>query len=105
MISARFFQKNGRITGVTVSGHAGFADYGHDIVCASVTSAVQLTANAITDILLAPCDVRVQENSISIFPKADFGLEVLHLLQALELHLSALAEDYPNTISILVSEV
>lgn len=105
MISARFFQKNGRLTGVTVSGHAGFADYGQDIVCASVTSAVQLTANAITDVLCVPCDVQVQENSISISAGRDAGEETVHFLQALRLHLSVLAEDYPNTISISVSEV
>ncbi len=50
MICARFFRKNGSLSSVAaISGHAGFADAGEDIVCASVSSAVQLVANGITE--------------------------------------------------------
>ncbi len=105
MISIRFFQRSGKLAGVAVSGHAGYADYGQDIVCASVTSAVQLTANGITEILKAPCNVRMEKNRISIELDRDAGQDAVFFLQALSLHLSVLAEDYPNTISILVSEV
>lgn len=105
MISVRFFQNSGKLTGVTVSGHAGYAEYGQDIVCASVTSAVQLTANGITEILKAPCNVRMDKNRISIELGRDAGQDAEAFLQALSLHLSVLAEDYPNTISIFVSEV
>ncbi len=106
MISVRFFQKGGKLTGVTVSGHAGYAEYGQDIVCASVTSAVQLTANGITEVLKAPCNVHMEKNRISIeIMDRNAGQEAVYFLQALSLHLSVLAEDYPNTISILVSEV
>lgn len=104
MISARFYQKQGKPVGVSVSGHAGYAKYGQDIVCASVSSAVQLTANGITEVLKAPCDVQTESNRISLTLKENGG-EAVCFLQALFLHLSILAEDYPNTITILVSEV
>ena len=107
MISVRFFQRQGKLSGVTVSGHAGYGEYGRDIVCASVTSALQLTANGITEILKAPCDVRMETNRISLTLDRPGELEgeAVHFLQALQLHLTVLAEDYPNTITILVSEV
>ena len=104
MISVRFFQRQGKLSGVTVSGHAGYGEYGRDIVCASVTSAVQLTANGITEILKIPCDVRMEANRISLTLDRQDG-EAVHFLQALQLHLTVLSEDYPNTITILVSEV
>lgn len=105
MISVRFVQKGGCFAGVTLSGHAGYGEYGQDIVCASVTSAVQMAANGITEVLKAPCDVRMEENRISLSLQGSSQREAEHFLQALFLHLSILAEDYPNTISILVSEV
>ena len=52
MIVAEFLKKNGNITGFKVSGHAGYDDIGKDIVCASVSSAVMMTANLITEIWL-----------------------------------------------------
>lgn len=89
---------------MTVSGHAGYGEYGRDIVCASVTSAVQLTANGITEILKTPCDIRMEANRISLTLDRQEG-EAVFFLQALQLHLTVLSEDYPNTITILVSEV
>lgn len=107
MISVHFFEKQGQLSGVSVSGHAGYAAYGQDIVCASVTSAVQLTANGITEIVKANCEVNAQENCVTLMlgetgAKAE---EALHFLQALYLHLSILAEDYPKSVKVIVSEV
>ena len=50
MIVAKFFKSSRKFIGFQISGHAGFAESGYDIVCASVSSAVQLTANNITEI-------------------------------------------------------
>ncbi|MDE7105331.1 MAG: ribosomal-processing cysteine protease Prp, partial [Ruminococcus sp.] len=35
MIQAKFYKKNGKFSGFRVSGHAGYADAGEDIVCAA----------------------------------------------------------------------
>ncbi|MBR5721970.1 MAG: ribosomal-processing cysteine protease Prp, partial [Clostridia bacterium] len=45
MIRIVFVEKDGRLNGFSVSGHAGYAPYGSNIVCSAVTSAVQLTVN------------------------------------------------------------
>ena len=49
MITAQFQKSGQKFKAFSIEGHAGYADAGRDIVCASVTSAVQLTANAITE--------------------------------------------------------
>ncbi len=103
MITARFALCGGSPAAVEVTGHAGFGPNGADIVCASVTSAVQLTANAVTEILRAPASVEVGENRIRIAlhgcsgPACDF-------LRALRLHLELLGDDYPDHITVTVTE-
>ena len=39
--------KNGRYTGFTCTGHAGYADSGYDIVCSAVSVLVINTINAV----------------------------------------------------------
>ncbi len=107
MIKAQFFEKQGSLTGVRVSGHAGFADFGQDIVCASVTSAVQMAVNGITEILKAPCKVRAEENCIEAL-LSDQGEAVqaaVLLLEALRLQLTLLEEDYGKYVKVIVLEV
>lgn len=104
MIQAEFASNGGDLVGFSVKGHALFDKHGNDIVCAAVSSAVQLTANGITEIIKEKPHIEVEQNHISLKliqqckPASDF-------LEALKLHLGLLAEDYPNTIEITVLEV
>lgn len=50
--------------GFRITGHAGYADYGEDVCCASVSSAVMLTANTVTEAFKIKADVAVEENEI-----------------------------------------
>ncbi len=104
MIQAVFEKKNGRLCGVTITGHAGFAEAGQDIVCASVSSAVQLSANLITDTFREKAKVTVQENLIGITLKEQRG-NGSAVLNGLSDHLRYLSEDYPGTIQIEFTEV
>ncbi len=101
MITARFTFTGGYPAAVEVSGHAGFGPEGTDIVCASVTSAVQLTANAITEVLHAPASVEEGDNRISITLHSNHGQDYL---RALRLHLELLCESYPRYITVTVME-
>lgn len=91
--------------GFCVSGHAGFADAGQDIVCAGVSSALQLTANGITEVLGEPAEVTVGDNEIRLRLCGRGSREASCFLEAFRLQLSLLAEDYPNTIEITDREV
>ena len=105
MIIAQFQKSGQKFKAFSIKGHAGYADAGRDIVCASVTSAVQLTANAITEQFGEKAEVTVEENRISLLLPSNAGEEAALLLEALLEHLKILAEDYRNTIQIIVSEV
>ena len=50
MISVRIIKKNNIIDSIECKGHAGYAEYGKDIVCASFSTMIITTINAILDI-------------------------------------------------------
>ncbi|MDO4863843.1 MAG: ribosomal-processing cysteine protease Prp [Ruminococcus sp.] len=104
MIRAEFLQSEGRYKGFRVKGHAGYADRGQDIVCAAVSSAVMLTANIITDGFMRDADVFADDDAVScVAAAADEVTEaVIGMLKA---QLEMLLEEFPNTITITISEV
>lgn len=105
MIQAVFVKKRGTLSGFTIRGHAGFADFGNDIVCASVSSAVQLSANLITEGFKAPAKVTVLEDEISLrLPDTQENFSACAVLDSLLQHIGFLAEDFPGTIQITFSE-
>jgi len=50
MIKVRIKKNNDLIESIKCSGHAGYADYGKDIVCASFSTMIITTINAILEI-------------------------------------------------------
>lgn len=105
MIQAEFLADKQGLKGFRIGGHAGYADAGEDIVCASVTSAVQLTANTITEIFGTAAELKVMENVIECTLPQNAPQAVQKLLEGLKLHLEILSEDYEGTIKIKVLEV
>lgn len=90
MITAKFYKDTqDRLLGFHVSGHAGFADHGSDIACASVSSAVMMAANTITEVFKINAKVKVTENEILLkLPEDDDGSGdklLLGLLMQLEM--------------------
>ncbi len=104
MIYAEFFTRQEKLNGFKISGHAGYADKGEDIVCASVSSAVQLVANTITEVLKIKATVKVLSDKIQLsIPQENNFAE--KLIEGLKLHMTFLAEDFEETIKITTSEV
>ena len=104
MIKARFQKSRGRLCGFSVSGHSGYADAGADIVCASVSSAVMLTANALTEVFkVNDTEVDAEDNTVSVMIGESRDGQML--IEALLIHLRALSEEYPENISVKISEV
>ena len=50
MIKVRILKKNNIIESIHCNGHAGYADYGKDIVCASFSTMIIVTINGILEI-------------------------------------------------------
>ena len=104
MIDAQFLTTNGKLKGFVIKGHAGYALFGKDIVCASVSSSVMQTANTVTEIFKVKADVKAHNNEIScgLLEESETASK---LIEGLKLHLTLLSEDYPNTIKVTISEV
>lgn len=108
MIKAQFFKVNEKYCGFSISGHAGYAERGHDIVCASVSSAVQMTANTVTEIIGADAAVKNVNGTISLKLESNNGEKAeraMSVIAGLRLHLSLLSKQYKGTISVYDSEV
>ena len=104
MVKADFYRKNGMYCGFIISGHAG-GQYGQDIVCAGVSSAVMLTVNTVTDFYLSDADVKIKENKVGLKlndPQKDNNSRAL--IFSLENHLKLLAEEYGG-IKVVVKEI
>lgn len=65
MIKVRFFQTEAGWQGFQVSGHAGAADPGEDIVCSAVSALAQTAALGLTKVLEIECDVKVTDGYLS----------------------------------------
>ena len=105
MIYARFcLDEKSPFMGFEVTGHADWADRGEDVVCASVSSAVQLVCNTITDHFGVDADVRVSDGEICLYLPEGVKQEdpSSKLLDSFCTHLRYISDDYPGTIKVSV---
>ncbi|QNO17076.1 ribosomal-processing cysteine protease Prp [Caproicibacterium amylolyticum] len=106
MIQCRFLvdSENACCVGIEFSGHAG-GEKGTDIVCAAVSSAVYLTANAVTDVLFVKADITAEDGYLRLqIPVADEP-KCRPFFRALEVHIQNLREEYPKSINMSNKEV
>lgn len=85
---------------ITIKGHAGYDDKGKDIVCASVSSIVITTINAIIEINPDAIDYSDLDNEI-IIRKIKEDEIVNKLLNNMILLLENLEKDYKDYIKII----
>ena len=101
MISVKFYcAADKRLLGFDVKGHAGYGNPGEDIVCASVSSAVMLTVNNITDVFNIKAKAKVLKNEVLLKLTEDPDKIGDKLLAGLSLHLKMLCEDFPQAIKV-----
>lgn len=102
-MKAEFIKKGNTFYGFSVKGHADLAPEGEDILCAAVSSAVQMTANGITEILKLPAQLTAFEDEITlVLPQKN--AEAGNMIASLWLQMTLLAEEYEDYIEILVKE-
>ncbi len=108
MITLRFWRDGDIITGFEVFGHSGYADEGHDIVCASVTTAVILTECAVNDVLKLGAKVLKDDDkpsiSLQLPPKSDMKAYEAGsaVLQSLYLTATMLIEEYGSYLHVIL---
>lgn len=105
MIQVEFQRCHGIYRSFCVSGHAEYERHGLDIVCAGVSSAVQLTVNGICEVAGHDAVVSVLENLIALKLSDLQDQTAQAFMRALLLHLSCISTDYPGTIQVTDLEV
>jgi uncharacterized protein YsxB (DUF464 family) len=87
---------------IKVDGHANFADYGRDIVCASVSSIIYTTINGILNINNKSIQV-IDDKSliINIISNDDVTMKLIDNMITL---LKELEQQYPKNIKISKGE-
>lgn len=104
MIRVKFFVGNRQLKGFQISGHAGFAENGEDIVCASVSSAAYMAANTVTDIIRADAEATADDGAMTLLVNEPCE-RTETVLKGLELHLKELSKQYPENIKIIYGGV
>ena len=102
MITVKIKKKNNEIKQILFMGHALFADYGKDIVCAGASSILITTVNAI---------LKYDKDALKYTMKKDVLLEILKedkivnllITNMIDL-LQELSKDYPKNIIIREDE-
>lgn len=106
MINVTFFKSDYELIGFEVSGHSDYSEDGTDIVCAAVSSAAFMTANAITDILNVKANVICSdEGQIKVMLCVADAKACKVTLQSFKLHISELEKQYKDYISVKITEV
>ena len=98
MIKVRGVEKNKEVNKVMITGHALYDDYGKDIVCASVSSVVITTVNAILRIDKDAIFVEEKPFVIEVKTSTDITKKLVENMISL---LKELERDYPKNIRFL----
>lgn len=107
MINVNFLTtEKGFLVGFDIYGHADYDEYGHDVVCAAVSSAAFFVVNTISDIIKVPVDAGVNEFGAMHLKINENNASLCNdILSGLKLHLINLEEQYPENITVNYVEV
>ena len=109
MITVSFFRdKKSKTLILKVSGHAGAAEAGHDIICASASILAYTVAQEAKNMerrhqLSEPAYIRIDDGEavITIFPKNDAAYaDALHTFYVAEVGYNLLAHNYPQYVEL-----
>ncbi len=103
MTRVTFYLSHEKIQAVDLQGHAGYAEEGEDIVCAAITSAVQMTHALLFDVKRIAVDALIEDDGahIRLTLPAD-GLDAgQEGFLALRIFYSELAAQYPEFIHVM----
>ena len=105
MTTVQFLKNKSGWLGYYCFGHSGYAKAGNDIICASISTAVQMTATGITAIKKIKAEVVVVEE------RAQFSLvlnepvkEAQDMIEMLYVTIQDLVKQYPKYVKLEVIE-
>lgn len=101
MISISIQREEDQVVAFSVTGHAGYAEEGYDIVCASVSA---LCINAVNSVLTFTTDkpeYEASDGDMSFRLTNGSSPETQLLLESMILGLKSVADQYPQFVTIV----
>ncbi len=105
--SFRFEEGTQKITKVEVSGHAEMAEYGYDIVCASVSALVIAAINGLEEYVQTEVRANVENGitSLEIDEKDSLkSTQAQAILNTLYIAMLGLEDEYEDYIEVTITE-
>lgn len=91
---------NVRLDGITIEGHAGYAEAGKDIVCAGVTALVENLIDSIEGLTSDTIQYEISRGRVDIHYK-DLSEAGKLLVDSFFLGISGIAQDFPEYVKII----
>jgi len=109
MTKVEIFRKNKRVVHYRAAGHAEFADYGEDIVCAALSMAMQLPLGGMQGFLrVMPLFDMNSDGFLEVdMREMDYRgkeKEIDTLLESMVLMIRELSKEYPKHIKLVEKE-
>lgn len=101
MISVKIYKCSNSYAGYTIEGHAGFAQYGKDIVCASVSAIAQNLVQTLRIFQVAH-DLTMSKGYMNV---RAYNPIASNLIQGMHKTLLEIQEQYPSNISVKVESI
>lgn len=98
MIKVKVGKKN-----ISILGHAGYAEYGEDIVCASISSIVICSVEAIANFNINAIDIKQTKDKLDIIINSEDDTTTKLINNMLNC-LKELEKKYPKNIEIIDKE-
>lgn len=89
-----------RLDGITIEGHAGYAEAGNDIVCAGVTALVENLIDSIEGLASDTIQYEISPGKADIHYK-DLSETGKLLVDSFFLGICGIAQDFPEHVKIL----
>lgn len=91
---------NDIIVNIHINDHAGFAEYGNDIVCAAISSIIFGTLNALVHYGCNQKQIIVDDSKASIHISLNDENDLQVVAQTMLIQLQTIQESYPDYIKI-----
>ena len=109
MTEIEVLRKNGRIINYKAVGHAEYDEYGSDIVCAALSTALQFPLAGFQDVLDIYPRFEISSEGLLSVDLAGMDLkgkdrEVHSLLESMLVIVKQLSKDYPKNIKLVEKE-
>lgn len=85
--------------GITMSGHAGYAEHGKDIVCAGVSTLIQTLIQSIEELTQDKIQYSMQPGTVDIEFR-DLSEQAQLLVNSFFVGLELIAGEYPDNVTV-----